>query len=187
MDNSTSHWYRQPVIILAAGLSIIVWIIAFAFTSYAQNQLFDETANRARQIAVFFESHTIGIFQYGDAYLKQVRREYLRNYDLADVENLMSEVPLDNSIVSHVTIIDEKGTPILVSGHKIKPGSTAKDREYFQFQKNSQADELLISQPHTGRNSGKLIVRLVRRYERPNGVWRCHVCCTRNKTHYRIL
>jgi signal transduction histidine kinase len=81
----------------------------------------------------------------------------------------MSEIPLSDSIASHVTIIDEKGTPILVSGLQIKPGTTAKDRDYFKFQKNSQGDELFISKSHLGRNSGKLIVRLVRRYNRPNG------------------
>jgi signal transduction histidine kinase len=34
---------------------------------------------------------------------------------------------------------------------------------------NSPGDELLISQPHKGRNSGKLIVRLVRHYNKPDG------------------
>jgi len=51
---------------------------------------FDEAADQAEKIAIFFERHTIGIFQYGDAYLKQVRREYLLNYRLSDVRDLVS-------------------------------------------------------------------------------------------------
>jgi len=130
---------------------------------------FKDAADQAHQISVFFERHVVGIFDYGDAYLKLVRREYLRNYDLAQVEQLMAEVPLDKSIASHITIMDENGVPLIVSGHKIKPGVTARDRDYFKFQQNSQTDELLVSRLHKGRNSGKLIIRLVRRYNKPDG------------------
>jgi len=153
----------------AAILTIVVWVLAFVSISRDRQQLFDDTAGEVRQLAEFFERHTDRIFQYGDSYLKQIRREYMRNFDLADIESLMSEVPLDRSIASHVTIIDEKGTPILVSGHEIKPGVTARDREYFTFQQNSVVDQLFISQAHRGRNSGVLIVRLVRRFEKPGG------------------
>ncbi|MGB5326772.1 MAG: ATP-binding protein [Gammaproteobacteria bacterium] len=128
-----------------------------------------DAADQAHQISVFFERHVVGIFDYGDAYLKLVRREYLRNYDLAQVERLMAEVPLDKSIASHITVMDENGVPLLVSGHEIKPGVTARDRDYFKFQQNSQTDELLVSRLHRGRNSGKLIIRLVRRFDKPDG------------------
>jgi len=111
----------------------------------------------------------IGIFQYGDAYLKLVRREYVRNYDVAKIEQLMDEIPLNQSIASHITIIDENGTPLMVSGHDIKAGTTARDRDYFKFQQDAKADELRVSKIHKGRNTGKLIIRLVRRYEKPNG------------------
>ena len=81
----------------------------------------------------------------------------------------MAEVPLNHSIASHVTIIDAEGNPVLVSGHEIKPGSTAQDRDYFLHQQQATDDELYISRPHRGRNSGKLIVRLVRRYPNAAG------------------
>ena len=30
-------------------------------------------------------------------------------------------------MISHITVINESGVPILVSGHKIKPGITARE------------------------------------------------------------
>ena len=150
-------------------LSLLVWIISYNFVAREETQRFKEAAEQAHQISVFFERHVVGIFQYGDAYLKLVRREYLRNYDLAKVEELMDEVPLDKSIASHITIMDENGVPLIVSGHQIKPGVTARDRDYFKTQQNSQGDKLLVSRLHKGRNSGKLIIRLVRRYNKPDG------------------
>ena len=167
--NSFTRWSGNHYLAVGVILSVVVLIVSYNFTQREQQDRFDESASKARQIAVFFERHVLGIFQYGDAYLKLVRREYVRNFDIADIEELMAEVPLNKSIASHITIIDENGTPLLVSGHKIKPGTTARDRGYFIDQKNTPGDELLVSRLHKGRNSGKLIIRLVRRYEKPNG------------------
>ena len=153
----------------AALLSALVWIAAHGIVAHQEKQSFEDAAAQASQIAVFFERHVLGIFQYGDSYLKLVRREYERHYDIARIEALMAEVPLNKSIASHITIIDADGRPLLVSGHRIKPGSSAKDRDYFLHQQAATGDALYISKPHKGRNSGKLIVRLVRRYEKPGG------------------
>ena len=169
--NSTSftRWSGNHYLITGVILSLFVWIVSYNFVTREEQQRFKDAADQAHQIAVFFERHVVGIFQYGDAYLKLVRREYLKNFDIDEIESLMAEVPLNNSIASHITIMDETGKPLLVSGHKIKPGTTAKDRDYFKFQQNATGDELLVSRLHKGRNSGKLIIRLVRRYEKPNG------------------
>ena len=148
---------------------MLVWIVSYNFVARQEALRFQDAADQAHQISVYFERHVVGIFDYGDAYLKLVRREYLRNYDLAQVEQLMAEVPLDKSIASHITIMDENGVPLIVSGHEIKSGVTARDRDYFKFQQNAQTDELLVSRLHEGRNSGKLIIRLVRRYNKPDG------------------
>jgi len=156
-------------LITGVVLSLLVWIVSYNFVARAEEQRFKDAADQAHQIAVFFERHVVGIFQYGDAYLKLVRREYVQHYNLAKIEQLMAEVPLNKSIASHITIIDENGTPLMVSGHEIKAGTSARDRDYFQFQRHANIDELLVSKMHLGRNSGKLIVRLVRRYEKPDG------------------
>jgi signal transduction histidine kinase len=156
-------------LITGAMLSVLAWIMSYNFVVMEEEKRFKDAEAQAHQIAVFFERHVVGIFQYGDAYLKLVRREYLQHYDLVQIEQLMAEVPLNKSIASHITIIDENGTPLMVSGHKIKAGTTARDRDYFKFQQQAEGDELLVSKMHMGRNSGKLIVRLVRRFEKPGG------------------
>lgn len=168
-NNSFSRSAGNQYLITGVILSIFVWVVSYNFASREENRDFEETEARAHQIAVFFERHVVGIFQYGDSYLKLVRREYVKNYDIAEIESLMAEVPLNKSIASHITIIDEFGTPLLVSGHEIKPGTSARDRDYFVHLEKAVNDELYISKPHKGRNSGKLIVRLVRRYTKPNG------------------
>ena len=166
---SLKKWSGNHYLVTGVILSLFVWIVSYNLVRQEEDQRFRSAADQANRIAVFFERHVVGIFQYGDAYLKLVRREYVKNYDIAEIEALMQEVPLNKSIASHITIMDETGKPLLVSGHKIKPGVTAKDRDYFKFQEKATGDELLVSRLHRGRNSGKLIIRLVRRYEKPNG------------------
>lgn len=153
----------QRYILFAIILVGLVWVIALSITSYNEKNRFDQSAAQAARLAVFFERHVRGIFQYGDAYLKLVRREYVKNFDIQSIRDLMEEVPLDTAIASHITIMDATGKPLLVSGHKIKPGVTAKDRYYFQYQQNNSGDQFYISLPHKGRNSGILTVRMVRR------------------------
>ncbi len=162
-------WSVRRYLLIAGVLVALVWAATLYYARIEERDQFDDAAQRAHEIAVFFERHVLGIFQYGDSYLKLVRREYLKHYDIAAIERLMRDVPLNHSIASHITIIDENGVPLMVSGHEIKPGVTARDRDYFQHQMAADGDQLYVSRPHRGRNSGKLIVRLVRRYQKPNG------------------
>jgi len=168
-NKQVTSWSGKHYFVAGIVLSLFVWFASFNFVRQDEQTRFESAAAEAHQIAVFFERHVVGIFQYGDAYLKLVRREYVKDYNISAIEDLMDEVPLNKSIASHITIIDAAGTPLLVSGHQVKPGTTAKDRDYFKLQKNADGDELLVSRLHKGRNSGKLVIRLVRRYEKPNG------------------
>lgn len=156
-------------VVSALALTAVVWARAYWIVQGERQQRFIDSAEQARRLAVFFERNTLGIFRYGDAYLKMVYREFSEHGDVEAIRQLMRDVPPDRSVVSHITIIDESGTPILVSGHKIKPGVSAKDRDYFKYHQENNNGDIFVSLPHRGRNSGKLIVRLVRRFDKPDG------------------
>lgn len=148
---------------------ILIWVIGYAVIAREESQNLEESRLKAQQLAVFFEQHALAVFRHGDAYMKLVRREFQSTRDIEAVKALMAEVPLNSVITSHVTIMDRDGVPLMVSGHKLKPGVTAKDRDYFKFQQASTTDRLFISLPHRGRNSRILTVRMVRRLANPDG------------------
>ena len=163
---------RSPnnrITLISIAIAILVWVAAYIAISIEVNRGYEESKQQSQRVAIFFEEHTLAIFRYGDAYLKMIRKEYQSSRSIDNVQTLMEAVPLNTSIASHVTIIDETGKPLLVSGYSIKPGSTARDRDYFLQQKNAEADSLTISLPHFGRNSGILTIRLVRRLVKPDG------------------
>ena len=168
------HWRGFAVRILpymigAVLLIAAVWIVAIIIVSTETKEHIAQSARNAEQLAGFFEQQTAQTYRYADSYLKSARKEYVENGGVAAVENFMRVVPLDRSIVSHITIIGTDGVPLLVSGHRIKPGTTAADREYFKFQQSNAGDQIFVSLPRRGRNSGKLLVRLVRRINQANG------------------
>jgi len=167
---------RKRVLVYAAAgllLAATVWALAWWSVARESESRIIESARQAERLALYFERHALSIFRYGDAYVKMLRREFVRTGGSVDaVRDTMRDVRLDRSLVSHVTILDSVGTPIFNSGYDIKPGVGAGDRDYFLSARDHAApesDPLQVSLPHRGRNSEKLIVRLVRRIDSPDG------------------
>ncbi|MFT5439339.1 MAG: PAS domain S-box-containing protein [Alphaproteobacteria bacterium] len=154
--------------LVLVGLICVVWYVAYSIVVHEENQTTASAGNQARQLSGFFEEHTKRIFRYSDNYTKSVRSAYAKG-SIKAVRELIQTVPPDYNIVSHATVIDENGTPLLVSGHKIRPGTSAKDRDYFKFHKNNDKDEVFISLPLRGRNSQILTLRIARRITLPDG------------------
>ena len=101
--------------------------------------------------------------------MRSARRAFLNDDGIAGVKSYMAAVPLDRTIVSHLTVIGPDGVPILNTAHALRPGVNTTDRDYFKAMKAATDDRLFLSKPHKGRNSGKLIVRAVRRISLPDG------------------
>ena len=165
---------RRILLYVSAGLLLTgaVWTLGWWSVARESERQLAESARQAERLALFFERHALSIFRYGDAYVKMVRREYLRTGSLDAVRAAMEDVRLDRSLVSHVTILDAAGTPVFNSGYGVRPGVSAADRDYFVAVRDHPAprtDPLEVSLPHRGRNSEKLIVRLVRRLDAPDG------------------
>jgi signal transduction histidine kinase len=150
---------------VALTLTALVWVVAWSAVDREARQRHAQAARQSEQLVQFFERRVRSLFRYGDAYVKMVRREYVRGGGLEAVRAVMDDVPLDRALVSHVTFLDAAGTPIFNSGFALRPGISAGDRDYFVHMRDGAGpgeDPLYISLPHRGRNSGRLVVRLVR-------------------------
>jgi PAS domain S-box-containing protein len=160
-----------PFLIVCCTLVLAPWGIAYWSIETQRDQAFETNFEQATRLNIYFQRRIRNLFNYSDNYLKSVRRAFQEQNGLQGVRSYMKAVPLDREIVSHITIVGPNGVPLSVSGHKIKPGVTAKDRAYFKFQEASKGDEIYISKPRRGRNSGKLLIRLVRRLQSADGAF----------------
>ena len=163
----------QYLLFALAVLLVVTWVATYSITKQAEEGALEAAALRAGHLTAFFESHTRTTFQYADDYIKAVRRIYLRDGSLDSVRQFMAAVPPSAAILSHITMMNDDGVPVListgVSERKSKPGINARDREYFKFQKSNGTDTVYISPARKGRNTGLMTVRLVRRISGTDG------------------
>lgn len=147
--------------------SAIAALIFYHFHSEKMDS--DAIERRSIETAVesarYFSQSVSSIVENADSKLKSIRRTFEANFLVSDVELFLKDVPIDQNIKSHVTIIDKNGTPLFNSKFPVKEGVNVLDRYYFQQAKiRNSDDKLFISPPHRGRNSGNFIIRLVRPY-----------------------
>ncbi|MFM2129954.1 MAG: hypothetical protein RL477_1500 [Pseudomonadota bacterium] len=153
------------ILVLAAN-----WAIFLTGINEEKREIAATTEQQARQASIYFRETSESIFRYADSYARAVRREYVENGKSLDrVRRFMSLFPLDPEIVSHVTIIDETGTPIFLSSGPLIPGLGAGDRDYFIRSRDAAGDAVFISMAERGRNTGKSLLRVVRRLTMPDG------------------
>ncbi|MBL4721914.1 MAG: hypothetical protein JKY20_12395 [Alphaproteobacteria bacterium] len=167
--NSLASRLINPFLVVCAVLVLAPWAGAYWSIFDQRDQAFEANVRQAARQVQNIENRILDLFNYSDNYLKSVRRTYLQEGGLPAVRAYMRAVPLDRTILSHITIIGPDGGPLSVSGHKLKPGVTAKDRAYFKFQQAATGDEVYLSTPRRGRNSDKFLVRLVRRITLADG------------------
>ena len=149
-------------------LLVTVWGTSFWIVTVEGKQQREQARLDVERAARGYADHVTLILEYADVYLKMAR-DIFAEWGVAAVARHLESAPIDRAIVSYLTIIDETGRPLLASGFKIKPGTTAKDRGYFKFQQTNPVDSVYLSLPKVGQNSGKLTVRLVRRMTGPDG------------------
>lgn len=160
---------NRKITLITVATILLVWLAGAWVIVENEETRQNNRITQVNNVSLLFEQHTLRMILYADTYLRAARLAFLNTGSIESVKTLLQQAPLDKGILSHISIFGTDGVPILVSGKKIKPGSHARDRDYFQFQKATPGDELFISQPIKGRNSGKITMRLVRRIENQAG------------------
>ncbi len=170
IQKSASGWVMSRTVLIATAVSVVlVAVAAFWLVSQETETRKVQIEERANLLALSLEEEIRTTFDFADTYLKLIRAEYQRNRNAQALSTLMNKVPLPDLLYSHVTVVDKTGKPIFNSQYEIRADSSASDRQYFRHFVNSTDDDLFISLPHEGRNSGKIVVRAVRRLSDAQG------------------
>lgn len=149
---------------------VAVWGVSLDLIRQDRAEIAASSEKQAQQAMVYFGEYVESAFRYADSYTKAVRKEYVDNgQSLAAVERFMKLFPLDRKILSHITIINAAGIPIMNTAAPIIPGVNVTDRKYFARSRDSEADTVVVSMAQRGRNTGKSILRVVRRIELADG------------------
>jgi len=153
----------------AVVLLAVIWGYTIQVVSGDHELATERALTRASHTAQLFEQQTLRTFRYADSYVRAARHAYGEDRSVENLDRFVRDVPVDTSIMSHITLIGADGTPRYISGRPVKPGTTAKDRAYFKAQQARRDDGVVLSLPRKGRNSGRVTLRLVRRIGNRDG------------------
>ena len=93
-----------------------------------------------------------------------IKHQWEESHDAIRLEWMLQNTALLNANFTIVVIIDRNGVPI--SGQPVPTAvASVADREYFKFHRDHDDGALRISQPATGRVSGKRVIQLTRRLQ----------------------
>ena len=161
-----SACYMLPVLIVI----VLAWGLAERSVRHDRQSGFESNIKTGREMAAFLSREVREAIRYGDNYALALRRAYVEgNRSVAAVNRLIEVMPYDVEKISHVTLLDAEGKPLLNSIGPLVPGVSAADRDYFRFVRDHEGDPVYVSEPLKGRVSGKTILRVVRRITLTDG------------------
>lgn len=119
---------------------------------------FQESANLARA----FEEQIVRTVRGIDSTLLVLRAIYVKNLDAFDLPEWTWHAGIVTDVVIQYSIIDRDGRLRASSLGPVTPVDLS-DRDHFKMHVDAAIDEVFISRPLTGRNSGKPSIQLSRR------------------------
>jgi len=152
----------QSAIALGVAMIVLTWA-TIAFQLYVNKRTaiqgaFQESANLTRA----FEEQIARTIRGIDSTLLVLRAIYAKNVDNFDLPEWTWHAGIMTDVVIQYAIIDPDGRLRASSLGPVKPIDLS-DREHFKAHVDSTIDEIFISRPVTGRNSGKPSIQLSRR------------------------
>ena len=152
----------QSATALGIAMILLTWgTIAFQLhvnQRTAIQSAFHESANLARS----FEEQIIRTIRGIDSTLLVLRAIYVKNRDNFDLPEWTWHAGIVTDVVIQYSIIDDNGRLRASSLGPVQP-IDLKDREHFKAHLEATIDEVFISRPLAGRNSGKSSIQLSRR------------------------
>jgi diguanylate cyclase (GGDEF)-like protein len=166
------HFWDAGVIgtILLGLLSVAIiwlgaWYIASEDAKRTESAAYQDTSNLARA----FEEHIIRLIQAHDQILLFARTSIAREPKGFDLARWARDQQVATGVTLQIATTDKAG--MLTGSNLGMPAEPMdlSDREHFRAHADTDRDELFISQPVLGRNSGKWSIQLSRRINAADG------------------
>ena len=147
-----------------------VWFSALEVIRIDREETINAAIDRNDNLAIAFEEYTTRTIESADAVIRYMIREYQRNSSRFDIDQFVTDYTIDNKTFTGVVLADENGkvSTTAYQGKPTKPVNVA-DREHFKVHLKQDTGKLFIGKPVIGRVSGKPVIPLTRRTNKPDG------------------
>jgi diguanylate cyclase (GGDEF)-like protein len=154
-----------------AGLILIAasWFVAAYISSIEREKAIEAAKRQSDSMVRLFEHNTVDTIGRFDRTLLLLRKSFEDDPAHFDLRKWAGQTALISEEVFQLTVIGvdgfQKATTLNYSGPPIYFG----DRPHVQRLVQSKDDQLVISEPVTGRTSGRLALQFLRRLREPDG------------------
>jgi PAS domain S-box-containing protein len=153
--------------IACVALIVIGWAIVLERAGYERKQWIGDVVRRDSNLALAFEAQTVRALESADQLLAFLKYEWEQNGRLVSLRELVTHGTVEDGAFTSLTVVDAQGHPLLPSGEP-SPIRLA-DRPFFTFHRANANGGLYISAPLVGQITGRPVISLSRRLNRPDG------------------
>ena len=166
------QWLRtllQPAPIFGLAVITICWIGLAYQLSVENTKALNDAIERGSNFARLFEATTTRLIKGIDQNLLALRLAFEENPERFELRHWAEQTSLVGDKTIQSALISPDGYMKSSTTGYVGAPLYLGDREHFQAQVNTKADELYISKPVAGRASGKLSIQLSRRVRQSDG------------------
>src|SRR5580698_679908 len=154
-----------------AGLILIAasWFVAAYISSVEREKAVEEAMKQSDSLVRLFEHDTIESIGRFDRTLLLLRKSFEDDPAHFDLRKWAGQTALISEETFQLSLIGPDGYQVATTLERKGPPIYVGDRPHTSRQLHAQNDELVISEPVTGRTSGRLSLQLLRRLRNPDG------------------
>lgn len=148
-------------------LIVGIWLTVFERVRTERTEALDSTISNSANLALALEVQTNQRIGNLDRFLLLMRHQYEHAPPRVPLTELVAPAFADLANITLISVIDEDGTPLEAL---INPAvSNAADWPSFVAHRQNTNRGLRVGQPVLGRASGKWVITLTRRIDKPDG------------------
>jgi PAS domain S-box-containing protein len=173
------------IALFCVALVAIVWLVTLHHVRDERLQDVSEAEKRNTNLAVALEEQTIRTLKGTNQALSLVKHEFERTGERPDVQSLVDQGALDDSLFDRIEISDERGD--VAAGRDASVRTNVADRDPFQVLRRNATNDLFIGKPMRESSPDRWVIQLARRVNKPDGSFAGVVFAAINTAYFTRL
>lgn len=168
--NLRSRRMDAAILLFNTALIGIIWFSVIGVTQTDRQDTIRAAVERNDNLAIALEEYTTRTIESADAIIRYLIRERARTGSSFNLQEFIEKYTIDNTTLTGVVLADESGNVATTTLNlsSAKPVNVS-DREHFSVHRGAILGGVFVGKPVTGRITGKMIVPITRRINKPDG------------------
>lgn len=157
------------LVVLLMLVTAAIWAVTLWEIRTGRDRALEAEVLKNGSLAHAQEERVLRSLQVLDQALLVLRQDFLQRPEKSDLSERIQTMQLDRESVGVVSIIDASGNVKATTATGMAINFA--DREYFKHHAKTAQDTLLVGKPIQGKLTGKWLVSLTRRINKPDGTF----------------